>query len=125
MTSLLVLLALTGAVAMAGAEPAQSALHRAADQILSHQVDDGAIAMGREANGELRVIPYFSSLGALGLVAAYREGHQARYLEAAKRWAEWYGAHEDRDGTVKDYTGRPGSWRSTGHYDSTDSYAGT
>ncbi len=121
---LMVVAALVCALA-AQAEPPLGAISRAAHQILGHQAADGAISLGAASDREMRVIPYFANFAALGLVAAYRETHHAAYLEDAKRWAAWYGAHEGKDGTVTDYTGRPEAWKSTGHYDSTDSYAGT
>jgi hypothetical protein len=98
---------------------------RAADQITAHQMPDGAIVMGALPAAESRVLPYFANFAALGMVAAYRETRQPRYLEVARRWVGWYEAHQNPDGTINDYTGTPGAWKSTGDYDSTDSYAAT
>lgn len=108
-------------VAQSVADP----LVRAAEQIRTHQTRDGAIVMGTLPARESRIIPYFASFAALGLVAAYRKTHNVHYLSAAKQWADWYAAHLNLDGTVYDYTGAPGAWQPTGDYDSTDSYAAT
>src|SRR5947209_3414691 len=70
-------------------------LSRTADQILSHQTPDGAIVMQPVSTGDSRVVPYFANLAAYGLVAAYRDTSRAGYLDAAKRWAAWYAAHQD------------------------------
>lgn len=108
-------------------EPAsgKAALARAADSILALQETDGAITMGHTGEQPVRVIPYFSNLAAIGLVDVYSQTRDMRYLEAARRWAVWYESHMNADGTVNDFTGKPGAWKSTGDYDSTDSYAGT
>ena len=102
-----------------------TAINQAANQILRHQTRDGAIVMGALPSQKSQVMPYFANFAGLGLVAAYREAHDPRYLAAAKRWADWYEAHQNSDGTINDYTGVPGAWKSTGDYDSTDSYAAT
>ncbi|HZT41296.1 MAG TPA: hypothetical protein VFA07_03865 [Chthonomonadaceae bacterium] len=108
---------------MAAAE--QSPIVRAANLIRAHQAQDGAIAQDVLPAGATRVMPYFANFAALGLVAAYRDSGDSSYLEAARRWAGWYAAHQNPDGTVYDYTGAPGAWKPTGDYDSTDSYAAT
>lgn len=110
-------------VPMAAAD--QSPIVRAANQILTHQAADGAIAQDTRAAGATRVIPYFSNFAALGLVTAFQNTRDHLYLEAAQQWAGWYAAHQNPDGTVYDYTGTSGAWKPTGDYDSTDSYAAT
>lgn len=107
----------------------------AADRLLAAQTPDGALPMGpwpAAAGAALHVIPYFGNLAAVGLVAAARDAgagtpRRGRCLGAARRWAEWYDARRNPDGTAYDQTRTAGSdaWQSTGHYDSTDSYAAT
>lgn len=100
-------------------------LRRAADEILRHQTPDGALAMSHATAATNAVVPYFANGAAIGLADAYRVTRDARYLNAAQRWAGWYEAHMNADGTVYDYNGSPQAWVSTGKYDSTDSYAST
>jgi hypothetical protein len=102
-----------------------SALIQAANRILQQQTQDGAIVMGALPSQQASITPYFANFAGLGLITAYRERHDARYLEAARRWVDWYAAHQNADGTINDYTGGPDAWKSTGDYDSTDSYAAT
>lgn len=109
----------------AAAAPRTAAVARFADEIVRRQASDGAIVMGRLAANDNKVVPYFANLAAIGLVTASRDTGDHRYLAAAKRWAAWYSAHMNADGTVYDYSGRPGAWTSKGDFDSTDSYAGT
>ncbi|MCX6360662.1 MAG: hypothetical protein NT029_12680 [Armatimonadetes bacterium] len=103
----------------------KAGLRRAADQILLHQTPDGALAMSPASAATNAVVPYFANGAAIGLADAYRVTRDARYLNAARRWAGWYEAHMNADGTVYDYDGSPQTWASTGKYDSTDSYAST
>ncbi|MCX6907570.1 MAG: hypothetical protein NTY01_05950, partial [Verrucomicrobia bacterium] len=112
-------------IASAGASESGSAVERAAEQILHHQTSDGAIVMGALPSKQSRLVPYFANFAARGLVAAFRETRDARWLDAAKRWAAWHEAHMNADGTIYDFNGAPGAWKPTGHYDSTDSYAAT
>jgi hypothetical protein len=105
--------------------PAGSPVERAAEQILIHQTDDGAIVMGALPAKRSHLIPYCANFAARGLVAAYGETGEARYLDAAKHWAAWYETHMNVDGTVDDFNGSPGAWTPTGDCDSTDSYAAT
>ena len=118
-----------GACGAAGAGRASlssdAAMTQAANQILRHQVSDGAIVLGALPAPESRVSPYFGNFAGLGLVTAYRATHDPHYLAAAQRWCDWYEAHQNADGTVNDYTGEADAWRSTGDYDATDSYAAT
>lgn len=97
--------------------------HKAAEAILSQQTADGAIAMEKPGTGESTVISYFGCFAAQGLLAVYRDTREGRYLDGARRWVYWYAKHQNADGTIYDYKGRKGVWTSTGHYDSTDSYA--
>ena len=115
-------IALLAAVSLA---QAGSPVERAAEQILSHQAGDGAIVMGALPAKRSHLIPYCANFAARGLVAAFGETREARYLDAAKRWAGWYEAHMNADGTIYDFNGSPGAWIPTGDYDSTDSYAAT
>lgn len=103
----------------------ESVVQRAADQILRHQMQDGAIVLGTRPEQGARVMPYFGDLAAIGLVSAYRSTHRTAYREAVRRWVGWYEDHLNADGTIFDYTGAIGAWHPTGDYDSTDSYAAT
>ncbi len=105
----------------------RSLVQRAADLILKHQASDGAITMGeiRPSPAVNDISPYCANLAGIGLVSAYRYLHEGRYLHAAEKWVRWYEKHIGTDGIIEDYKGQPSSWQSTGHYDSTDSYAST
>ena len=97
---------------------------RCADEIIKRQTSDGAIVMnGIRATNE--VSPYFGNLAAIGLVRAAQATGNGRYLLAAERWAGWYAKSMNPNGTVCDYIGAPAAWRSTGNFESTDSYAAT
>lgn len=93
------------------------------DRILALQTPDGAFSLGK------RVVPYFGNFGALGLVTVAQNetdvAYKRRLLDTARRWTHWYDAHRNPDGTIFDYEGTSGAWKSTGKYDSTDSYAST
>lgn len=106
-----------------GAEHDDQALRQAARQVLAHQARDGALAEG--VDGPVRVDPYFGDLAALGLVAAYRQFHDPTTLDAARRWILWYEQHQNPDGTIDTHDFAAGTWKSTGDYDSADSYAAT
>lgn len=97
---------------------------RCADEILRRQTSDGAIVMGGIQSTN-NISPYFANLAAIGLVKASQETGNRRYLSAAEHWFDWYAARMNPNGTVFDYTGTPAAWRSTGDFDSTDSYAAT
>lgn len=112
--------------ALPPAEASAPAIARAAGLIRERQLEDGAIVMGPPGQGApYRLVPYFSSIAAIGLVDAGRVTRDPALFAAARRWAVWYERHMNPDGTVNDYSGAPGAWKSTGDYDSTDSYAGT
>ncbi len=96
-----------------------------AAQILKHQTTDGALAMSAVSSSSADVVPYFSNLSAIGLIAAYNKTHDASFRSAAQKWVIWFEMHLNTDGTIFDYQGIPGSWKSTGKYDSVDSYAAT
>ena len=106
------------------ATPADT-VRRAAAELLRHQTADGAIVMGTLPASRSHLVPYFANFAALGLAAASGETGDARYLDAARRWAAWYEAHMNPDGTICDFDGASGAWQSTGDCDSTDSYAAT
>lgn len=100
-------------------------MKHAANLILRHQGADGSITMAPLPVATTKVIPYFGNHAAQGLAAAYRVTGDTRYRDAARRWVAWYEAHQENNGTIYDYTGAPGAWKSTGDFDSTDSYAST
>lgn len=101
----------------------QTALDRAAEVIRAHQLPDGAIVLGERA--PYRLSPYVANYAALGLLSAYSVDSKQPYLAAVRGWIEWYVAHLNGDGTIYDYSGAPGNWKTTEDYDSTDSYAAT
>jgi len=103
----------------------RAAVIRAADTILSHQSSDGVIAQDRATGRPSELIPYYANFAADGLAEAYRVTHEPAFLRGAKQWVAWFAAHQNPDGTIFDYTGKPGEWKSKGTYDSTDSYAAT
>jgi hypothetical protein len=114
-----------GTRARADAPAVPPALRRAADRILLHQAPDGAITQAPVSETKNRIVPYFANFAGIGLADAYGVTRDKRYLDAARRWAVWYEAHFNPDDTIYDYEGVPGAWKSTGKYDSTDSYAST
>ena len=117
---MLILLAIPAAAA-----PRVHPIARFADEIVRRQASDGAIVQNRVTAEGNHVVPYFSNMAALGLLSAYCSLKDVRYLQSAKRWTDWYAGHMNADGTVYDYNGKPGAWKPTGDYDSTDSYAST
>ncbi|MFZ2639682.1 MAG: hypothetical protein WA117_01750 [Verrucomicrobiia bacterium] len=119
------LTALFACIAAVSSAQSVSTMERAAEQILRHVTSDGAIVMGPLPAKRSHLIPYFASLAARGLVAAFAETRDARFLDAAKHWVVWHETHMNADGTIYDFDGAPGAWKPTGDYDSTDSYAAT
>jgi hypothetical protein len=107
----------------------KAALQTVTARILALQTTDGAIPLGGSPDRPRRLVPYFANFGALGLVIAARietDGVRTKtLLDSARRWTRWYDAHRNPDGTIFDYEGTTGAWKSTGKYDSTDSYAST
>lgn len=96
---------------------------RAARAILAQQTTDGAITMATVGKAESSVIPYFGCFAAGGLLDAYHRTKDPEYLLGVRKWVDWYAAHQNPNGTIYDYKGHSGTWQSTGHYDSSDSYA--
>lgn len=101
--------------------------------LASVQLENGAIPMTGEQNGEVTVNPYFSSVAALALL-----DNADKYAQNVKAYAEWYFAHLNTadtdyngvDGTIYDYiitleNGKIIKEAAKGSYDSTDSYAAT
>lgn len=95
----------------------------AADLILKQQDDTGAIAMGLLGQKDNKVISYFSCFAAHGLVDVYSLTRKAKYIDGAKRWVDWYAAHQNNEGAIFDYAWQNGQWIATTQLDSTDSYA--
>jgi len=96
---------------------------KAADLILNQQDSSGAICMGPISQKENRIVSYFSCFAAHGLVDVYKQTKQKKYLEGAKRWADWYFANQNEDGTIYDYFWAGTDWTTKKELDSTDSYA--
>ena len=101
--------------------------------LASVQLENGAIPMTGEKNGEVTMNPYFSSVAALALL-----DNADKYAQNVKAYTEWYFAHLNTadtdyngvDGTIYDYTitlenGKIVEEAAKGSYDSTDSYAAT
>ncbi len=105
--------------------PLPAGLTALAERILGQQVADGAIVQGLLPATSSRVVPYFANMAAHGLAAAYGVTKDARYRSAARKWFAWYEAYQNVDGTIFDYDGASGSWKGSGDFDSTDSYAST
>jgi len=95
----------------------------AAKLIQRQQTADGAITMALVGSGESTVNPYFGCFAAEGLLAQYRSTRDTSLLRSALTWVDWYAAHQNPNGTIFDYKGHAGAWRSTADYDSSDSYA--
>ena len=128
---LAVLAALTMSAA-AGAAPLNGTIPHAedavedADWMIGAVIPDGPMAGALALYPDrLHIRPYQANVGCLGLARATQVSGKAAYLDAAWRHLEWYGSHQDPAGYVTDYDLKDGHWASTGHYDSTDAYAGT
>jgi len=107
--------------------------------LASMQLDNGALPMTAEKNGQVKVTPYFSDFVALSLL------NQADlYADVVKRYMDWHFEHLNTartdhngvDGTIYDYYVHVSGGKVTGEtilldgngkksYDSTDSYAAT
>lgn len=94
------------------------------DLVRRAQLPDGAIRMNAEGDTVL-IVPYFSNIAALGLLAAYSDEPDAGDLERVRNWLLWYARHQEPDGTINDYSGTVASYARTEKRDSTDSYAAT
>lgn len=84
----------------------------ARERLRALQLPDGALPLG----GGKKLVPYFSCLAALGLVAAGE-------TEAARLYLRWHDAHREPDGTLFDGELTDTGWRKLTTRDSTDSYA--
>ena len=86
------------------------------------QLADGSLPMNRTS---LRMVPYFTNLGLMGLV------DNPEYAGTVRRWITWYVENLNRPdalgvhGTVYDHEVWYGASRPTQSYDSSDSYAAT
>ena len=101
--------------------------------LASLQLENGAIPMTYNANGTLRMNPYFADFAALALLDRADD-----YAENVKKYMDWHFAHLNTatsdyngvDGTIYDYeikmsAGSIVGETALGSYDSTDSYAAT
>jgi len=113
-------LMVSGGIALGEPSGSLVTAKKAAARILVQQTPDGAITMDNSKSG---VVSYFGCFAAQGLVAVYRKTRDPKLLTGARKWVDWYIAHQNADGTIFDYSGRSGAWKSTGKYDSSDSYA--
>ncbi|MBR6781379.1 MAG: hypothetical protein IKM24_10245, partial [Clostridia bacterium] len=100
------------------------------------QLDNGAIPMTGNKNGEVTVNPYFADIAALALLT-----DAENYADEVKSYMEWHFEHLNTaatdyngvDGTIYDYTLTVENGKVTAEnvtngepsYDSTDSYAAT
>lgn len=84
--------------------------------IRDSQIPEGPIAFNPQ---HLLINPYFSNLAAWALLT------DPANLPVVQRHMDWYIAHLNADGTIDDYERKSGQLRSTGTYDSADSYAAT
>jgi len=88
----------------------------------------GAIAQYiPDYNNPFQIIaPYMANYAAMGLARAYGVTGNSTFIDAAWTWLHWYRDHmELPQGFVYDWHAFPTNLTSTGHYDSTDAYAGT
>ncbi len=102
----------------------RAAIENGLEIIRKSQLTDGALRMSSAGNA-VRLIPYFSNFAAMALLAAHEQQANPQDVERVRRWLEWYVTHQEKDGTMFDYTGTVDSYASTGTRDSTDSYAST
>jgi len=116
-----VLLVVVGTSAL----PKNEAVHGAGDYLLrSVDPDEGVIAMTPTL---LWVCPYFAGFAAVGLARATAFTGNSSFVAAAWRHLEWHQAHMDTAAPhyITDYerSSRHNPWKSSGDFDSTDSYA--
>lgn len=100
------------------------AVRRCRDFIRAAQLPDGALRMGSGGDG-VRIVPYFSNIAAMALLAAHEVEPAAADLERVRDWLLWYARHQEPDGTIQDYSGTIEGYKRLDHRDSTDSYAAT
>jgi hypothetical protein len=109
------------------------------DQILQHQMDDGAMMMGQAQPGKYTVSPYFANLCLIDVMTAnswLSFDTDQKFLGCAKAWIKWYIAkasnlQESPDNIIHDYIGTAYNWQIDNitlkppYYDSVDSYIAT
>lgn len=93
-----------------------------AETILARQLPDGAIN-NLSSSQNILINPYFSAYCVLALQRSHILTRAPRHLDAARAALRWHAVHLNPDGTIHDYKGPPSDIRSTGDYDSADSYA--
>ena len=106
-------------------DPSPEIIRALADRLLAcHHEPTGVLfidTLDKRAGG---LVPYFAHFQAYGLLRAYEAVGDARYLNVADAWIDWYRAHMRPDGTVTDYTfNADDTLTPTDDMDSTDSYA--
>ncbi|HET9092486.1 MAG TPA: hypothetical protein VFN50_08750, partial [Acidimicrobiales bacterium] len=111
----------------AAASSQTSTIAEQATWILSAQAGNGAIAVWPDRPTLRLVWPYLSNFAAMGLARATQVTGDPVYAEHSWDYLRWYQSVEQPGtGYVTDYSSQNGvDWTSTGHYDSTDAYAGT
>jgi uncharacterized protein YyaL (SSP411 family) len=81
-----------------------NAVFRMAEYELEVQLDEGGFpCIKQKGDGEIRPIAFDTGQILFGLMAAYEEAEDNRYLDAAIRAADWLVAHQMKDGSWKDY----------------------
>jgi hypothetical protein len=95
--------------------------------ILSAQIPDGAIGVWPDTPTIRLVSPYLANAAAIGLARATEVTGNPTYADHAWSYLRWYSSVEEPGtGYVTDYNVIDGITPvSTGHFDSTDAYAGT
>ncbi|MDM8287720.1 hypothetical protein QUW41_00145 [Slackia piriformis] len=104
--------------------------------LLKTQAEDGALLYVPKRNGEVRVVPYFSSLGALGLLEGGPTETESKRFSAVESYLVWYGDHLENGarenlpkGSIADYSLNVSDGaiieESRANPDSIDSYAAT
>lgn len=105
---------------------ARPAVDRCLQHIRACQLADGAFAQvspqGRP-DAPVWIVPYFSHLAALALLANVEAGGPADDLARAGRWLNWCVAHQNAAGYWNDFEGTLSTYRETDKVDAWDSAA--
>lgn len=66
--------------------------------ILSAQLEDGSLLFRPQTDGDATIVPYFSSVAALGLLEGGPQETLPQRLAAVERYVTWYGDHLSGEG---------------------------
>ncbi len=92
--------------------------------LVQHTLPDGAVNMYGTGN-EAWINPYFAHLAVYTGIKATEKfpAHRDKVEKMALNWFNWYADHQLESGFIEDFRGERGNYKTTGDYDSTDSYA--